>query len=211
MLFFVTIADLKRLRSQHAQRRRRIVTVVGSGKDEDVTSNRARRDCADVGALVARLGFDLLTGAGAGVMRSVSASFFETRPRDGVVIGIVPGEIDDLKDMEVQKGGTVKYEVKTAYPNEWVETAIYTHLPDSGAHGTLRSSRNHINILTGDAVIALPGGKGTEKEVWLAVQYGIPIRAFGEHPASGPPHGITLAGHIEQLREFLLAAAPRAR
>ena len=41
-------------------------------------------------------------------------------------------------------------------------------------------SRNHINILTSDAIVALPGGAGTASEVALALSYGRPIVAFLE-------------------------------
>jgi predicted Rossmann-fold nucleotide-binding protein len=68
------------------------------------------------------------------------------------------------------------------YPNEWVELAIDTHLPDSGTEGTLASRRNRITVLSADAIVALPGREGTESEVWLATQYGVPIVAYGPHP-----------------------------
>lgn len=54
------------------------------------------------------------------------------------------------------------------YPNPYVELCINTHLPASGTQGTQCHSRNHINILTSDIVIALPGSAGTASEVFLA-------------------------------------------
>ena len=39
-------------------------------------------------------------------------------------------------------------------------------------------SRNHINVLSADAILALPGGSGTASEVELAVRYGKPVIAF---------------------------------
>jgi hypothetical protein len=95
------------------------------------------------------------------------------------------------------------YDLPSGYPNAWVEIAIYTHLPDSGERGTLGSSRNHINILSADVVVALPGRQGTESEVWLAKQYGVPIVAYGDH-RDGPPHGIARAPTLDALREFLV-------
>lgn len=56
------------------------------------------------------------------------------------------------------------------YPNPHVELAIATHLPVSGKEGMSASSRNHINILTSDAVVALPGSHGTASEVQLATR-----------------------------------------
>jgi predicted Rossmann-fold nucleotide-binding protein len=40
-------------------------------------------------------------------------------------------------------------------------------------------SRNHINVLTSDAVLVLPGGSGTLSEVELAAEYGwTPVLLF---------------------------------
>src|ERR671934_202021 len=64
------------------------------------------------------------------------------------------------------------------YPNAWVDVAIRTHLPKRGAEGADVLSRNHINVLSADVVIALPGGPGTRTEVQLALRYGRPLIAF---------------------------------
>jgi len=183
--------------------KRRIVAVIGSGHDADPS-------CAEVGRLVATLGFDLLTGGGRGVMDAVSRAFFETSPRSGLVIGIIPAEVQGLHRLENRTATGVVYEPPDGYPNEWVEIAIYTHLPDSGERGTLRSSRNHINVLSADAIVALPGQAGTESEVWLATQYGIPIIAYGDHRRA-PPHGVRRAQSIDEVREFLQRSAGSAR
>ena len=66
----------------------------------------------------------------------------------------------------------------------------------------LRSSRNHINVLTADTIVALPGREGTLAEMWLATQYGVPIIAYGEHHGR-LPEGITRAATLEDLRQFL--------
>jgi len=166
--------------------------VIGSGHSADAC-------CAEVGRLVAALGFDLLTGGGRGVMEAVSRAFFETSPRSGLVIGIIPAQVHGLDQLEHRTATGVVYEPPEGYPNEWVEIAIYTHLPDSGARGTLRSSRNHINVLSADAIVALPGQAGTESEVWLAKQYGVPIIAYGDHHP-GPPHGLA---RVDELQKFL--------
>jgi predicted Rossmann-fold nucleotide-binding protein len=191
----VSVANVKRRIAASARGRRRVVAVIGSGRSADVC-------CADVGRLVASLGFDLLTGGGRGVMEAVSRAFYETSPRSGLVIGVIPAEVHGLEQIEQLTAADVTYEPPPGYPNEWVEIAIYTHLPDSGEEGALRSSRNHINVLSADAIIALPGRSGTESEVWLAKQYGIPVIAYGNHP-SGPPHGITQAKSLDEVRRFL--------
>ena len=83
-------------------------------------------------------------------------------------IGVLPCRDDD--------SGTPK----DGYPNPWVEIAIPTHLPLSGIRGTEPMSRNHINVLAAQAVIALPGGPGTSSEVELAIRYRRPVIAFLE-------------------------------
>jgi len=175
--------------------RRRVVAVIGSGQHADAS-------CGEIGRLIASLGFDLLTGGGRGVMEAVSRAFFESVPRQGIVIGIVPAEVEPLEDLEDRQATSVQYIVPPGYPNEWVELAIYTHLPDSGPEGTLRSSRNHINVLSADAIVALPGREGTSAEIWLAMQYGVPIVAYGEHHED-VARGVPRAASLDDVREFL--------
>ena len=140
------------------------MAVIGSGTVADPA-------CVEIGQLVASLGVDLLTGGGRGVMEAVSRAFYETHPREGIVVGVIPATVDSLESLERRDGATVGYALSDGYPNPWVELAIYTHLPDSGQQGTLRSSRNHINVLSADVIVALPGEAGAESEMWLAVQY----------------------------------------
>jgi len=117
-----------------------------------------------LGKRIAADGYHLLTGAGAGVMAGVSRGFFECKKRLGLVIGIVPGSIDLER--------SPRYQPKTGYPNQWVELPIYTHLPLSGVQGQDTLSRNHINILSSDVIVVLPGGPGTASELELARRYG---------------------------------------
>jgi predicted Rossmann-fold nucleotide-binding protein len=189
------LPEAKRRARAHARRRRTVVAVIGSGRHADPRA-------AEVGRLVATLGYDLLTGGGSGVMQAASRAFFETSPRRGLVIGIVPAQVRGLAELEQRVPVDVGYELPSGYPNDWVELAIYTHLPHSGASGTLRTSRNHLNVLSADAIVALPGGEGTEAEVWLATQYGVPIVAYGTHEPA-PPHGILVAPSLDELRTFL--------
>jgi predicted Rossmann-fold nucleotide-binding protein len=194
---------------RRSPRARRIAAVIGSGRVADP-------HCDEIGRLIATLGFDLLTGGGRGVMEAVSRAFSETSPRAGLVIGVVPGRVHELAQIEEQgpqrgsRAGVpertatkVTYESPAGYPNEWVEIAIYTHLPDTGEQGTLRSSRNHINVLSADAIVALPGREGTESEIFLAKQYGVPIIAYGDHDPR--PAGIPHAPSLDEVRKFLIA------
>jgi predicted Rossmann-fold nucleotide-binding protein len=198
----MAIPLVKRRVRHRAAGPRTVVAVIGSGRNGDPHA-------ADVGHLIATLGHDLLTGGGRGVMEAVSRAFFETSPRRGIVIGVVPGFVTALGELEQRIVTDVGYDLPAGYPNEWVELTIYTHLPDSGSEGTMASSRNHINVLSADAIVALPGREGTESEIWLATQYGIPIVAYGNH---GPtvPHGIRHVATIDALRDFLVRSLPSA-
>jgi predicted Rossmann-fold nucleotide-binding protein len=193
----MTIPLVKRRARAHAARPRTVVAVIGSGRGADPHA-------AEVGQLIATLGHDLLTGGGRGVMEAASRAFFETSPRRGIVIGVVPGFVAGLHALEERVSGNPGYDLTSGYPNEWVELAIYTHLPDSGTEGTLASSRNHINVLSADAIVALPGREGTESEIWLATQYGVPIVAYGAHA----PRGIDRAATLAELRDFLARSLP---
>jgi predicted Rossmann-fold nucleotide-binding protein len=198
----MSVVDVKRRVGPAGRHRRSIVAVVGSGIVADP-------HCDAVGRLVATLGCDLLTGGGRGVMEAVSRAFYETSPRRGIVIGVMPASVEGLESLEDRTPTEVAYDLPKGYPNEWVELAIYTHLPDSGFEGTLRSSRNHINVLSSDAIVALPGREGTWAEMWLATQYGVPTVVYGNH-LQPVPQGLPHAKSIDEVRRFLSKAIPGA-
>ena len=127
-----------------------------------------------LGRALAGLGVHLLTGGGSGVMESVSRAFAEVHEREGLVIGILPaGDArPDRADADPQ--------TPPGYPNRWVELAVRTHLDARGDDGSGIRSRNHINILSSDVVIALPGSSGTASEVELAIRYGRPLILLGD-------------------------------
>ena len=163
------------------------VGVIGSGTDEHAELAEA------VGTLLARLGVNLLTGAGGGVMRSVSRAYSRS-PRDaGICIGIVPCAPGDPA------------RPRHGYPNPFVELPIYTHLPESGAEGTADLSRNHVNVLSSFALVALPGGAGTASEIELAARYGKPIIVYApdERLARGLPTGARRVSTIREVEDFL--------
>lgn len=146
-------------------RRRPIVGVMGSGQHE-------HSELAEpLGIAIARAGWHLLTGGGNGVMASTSRAFTRTHPRAGLALGILRGDVD----------GTLLPD----YPNEHVEIPIATHL--AGGE-TEFGSRNHLNVLTADVVLALPGSVGTRAEIELSLRYGrrISIHASwtGEFPGT---------------------------
>jgi predicted Rossmann-fold nucleotide-binding protein len=189
-----SVPEVKRLARATARRRRTIVGVMGSGKTSDPLAE-------GLGRMIASMGCDLLTGAGRGVMEAVSRGFFRSTPRDGLVIGIVPASVEPIDRLQRRLDGNVSYEPPPGYPNEWVELAIYTHLPDSADRGTLVTSRNHINVLTSDVIVALPGAEGTRAEMWLASQYGVPLIALGHH--ASVPDGVARAVTLDEVREFI--------
>jgi len=169
---------------------RQTVGVMGSGTLEHDEYARA------LGEMLAELGVNLLTGGGRGVMASVSRAFTRHGRERGICIGILP--CASVSDRATPKAG---------YPNEFVELAIHTHLPLSGPQGLDDLSRNHINVLSCAAIVALPGEHGTAAEVSLAVRYGKPVVAFG--PAASWRHDFPVVvprlERLDEVRRFLTA------
>ncbi len=133
-------------------------------------------------------------------MGAVSRGFFETKERAGLVIGILPASAPQ------------RVEPPTGYPNPFVEVPIRTHLHKSGTEGTELASRNHINVLSSDVVIALEGSWGTHSEVALAVQYGRPVVAYLPDRAAIPelPETVTDVSTLDDLQAFVRKALGRA-
>jgi len=141
---------------------------------------------APLGRLLAERGDHLLTGGGDGVMASVGAAFVSVEARAGRCIGVLPGP-----------------DHRPGYPNPSVEIAIRTHLPLTGAMGTDPRSRNHVNVLTADAIVALPGGEGTKSEVQLSVRYGRPAILYGPRDAFWEWPRVPHADSLEAVARFL--------
>jgi len=167
---------------------RQTVGVIGSGTSEHEESAR------EVGEALADLGVNLLTGGGRGVMTAVSRAFTQRSRTRGICIGIIPCENE--ADRATPKAG---------YPNEFVELAIYTHLPYSGAQGTHDLSRNHINVLSCVAIVGLPGEAGTASEIELAIRYGKPVIVYSPDPTSVQhvPRSVRRTNNIDDVKAFL--------
>ncbi len=139
-----------------------IIAVFGQG-----TPARPERIALakSVGARIAALGAHLLTGGGYGIMTAVAEGFVAVDERPGFSIGIVPRHPDGPfeRPHETADG--------TPYPNPFVEIAIHTPLPPRVANWQTMPGRNHVNVLSADAVIALPGGPGTDNELTMAAAY----------------------------------------
>ena len=167
-----------------------IVGVLGSG------SEPYEEKAKPLGEWLAGEGVHLITGGGGGVMEAVSRAFYHVSPRKGLVIGILPGTATDSG-----------YSPRQGYPNPWVEIPIRTHLSKSGVEGTAPLSRNHLNVLTADVLIALPGSSGTASEVELALRYGRPLVAYlksgGEIPDLSDKVEVT--SDLEAVKTFVRA------
>ena len=96
--------------------------------------------------------------------------------------------------------------------NRLDEIVIRTHLPFSGNEGTDPLSRNHINALTADLVVILPGGSGTLSELQLAWEYGKDIMIYlGEGKVGGKTpeelrkdfRDIEIGDNEQELRSWL--------
>jgi uncharacterized protein (TIGR00725 family) len=164
------------------------IGVMGSGTDEHDDLARP------IGELLARLGVNLLTGGGPGVMTAVGRAFTQSPRKRGISIGVIPCHSNEVRNRP-----------KAGYPNQFVELAIYTHLPYSGKLGALDLSRNHINVLSSVAVVALPGGDGTASEVELALAYRKPIIAFSATIGMVAPFSSVVrhASTLDEVASFL--------
>lgn len=165
-----------------------VIGVMGS-------SENAHEDlAAPLGRLLARLPVHLLTGGGQAAMAAVSRAFVESESRKGLCIGVIPAE-------------TLEHPTHTraGYPNDWVELAIRTHLVAKHPDAWDGLTRNHINILSSDVVIALPGSRGTAHEIDLAVKYGKPVAAYfhREDEMENVPEVVSQCTAITQVEAFL--------
>ncbi|MDR9404416.1 MAG: hypothetical protein RI580_13355 [Halothece sp. Uz-M2-17] len=143
--------------------RRKIIGVMGSGTQtwSEFTIPLAQ--------WIAHQGYHLLTGGGQGVMQCASEAFCQVEDRAGLCLGIIPTESDP----------EYGYVAEPDYPNPWVELPILSPLGRFTGTDKEQLSRNHINILTSNLIVALPGSKGTRNEVELALSYRKPVVLFG--------------------------------
>ena len=161
-----------------------VIGVMGSGRDPHEEKAQL------LGRWLAHEGVHLLTGGGRGVMTSVSRAFSEVEGRRGHVIGVLPGEDGPARS-------------KDGYPNPWVEIPVYTHLVFSGKRGEEVLSRNHINVLSSDVVIALPGSAGTSSEVALSYQRPVVCYLHSRDEIPGLADEVPVCGDLEGIAEFV--------
>ncbi|MFQ5482296.1 MAG: hypothetical protein ACE5ER_06015 [Nitrospinaceae bacterium] len=143
---------------------RKTIAVIGSGTHPFTALSEA------LGSWLAQKGYHLVTGGGGGVMQAVARGFSQVQPRGGMVLGILPAAAPCTTPLERRR-----HQPAPGYPNPYVDLPVVTHLPLSGKSGKDTASRNHIVVLTGDLVLALPGGAGTRSEILLAMEYQKPL------------------------------------
>ena len=167
--------------------KRPVICVVGSHKEE------WKELTIPLGKFLAESSCHLLTGAGAGVMETVSRAFTEVEDRKGACLGVYP--VESIEDIKLPK---------SKYPNQYVEIHIVTPLSDKAATDAVPFSRNMVNIMSSDVIIALPGWHGTRNEVSLALQLGKPLILFGpvENFKNFPEDAFSV-DTIEELFTFL--------
>lgn len=120
----------------------------------------------ELGAAVARRGWVLLNGGRDAGVMRASAE--GAAEEDGLVVGVLPGT----------GGGDVA---------SGIDVAVFTGLGEG---------RNHVNVLSSDVAVCLPGGAGTLSEAALAVKTGTPLVLVGWPDEDVPP---TLAGAAQRV------------
>jgi predicted Rossmann-fold nucleotide-binding protein len=138
-----------------------IIGLFGSGAK--LTSERAAL-AREVGILVARLGSHLLTGASYAITEAAAEGFISVKQRRGVCIGTVGRATSTAFD---RPGAS---QDATQNPNRHIEMAVYTTLPDA-AQGRDAPERHWVNLMSSNAVIALPGSVGTHDELQMAANF----------------------------------------
>ena len=180
--------------------RRPVVGVMGASGEPH--TERSRR----VGTWIARAGYHLLTGGGPGVMAAVTEAFVAVPDRSGLAIGVLPASGRGCVE------GTAA-QPPPGYPNPWVEIAIGTHLDRLGQRGGDERSRNHVNVISSDVLIFLPGSAGTASEAKLALHYGRPSIAYLDERADLPglPDAIPVEPEFARVEAFVRDACERRR
>jgi uncharacterized protein (TIGR00725 family) len=156
----------------------RQIAVCGPRECTGTDAGHARR----VGELLAERGAVIICGGGAGVMAAVAAG---ARARDGLVIGIRPGD-----------------DAAGASPD--LSATIVTNMGEA---------RNAIIVWSADAVISIGGSWGTLSEVALGMRRGdLPVIALGGWrvvDADGAP--IPGIQYVDTPDAAVAAALPDAR
>ena len=146
---------------------RPIVAVSGSG-----IPGKHQKEAQYIGALIARLGLNLINGGVDGAMLDTAEGFLAAAAKLaggsalGTVIRVVPSDA-----RRAQKAKELSESLRGA-------KCIFTELETRSQLGP--DSRNHVLVATADVVICLPGQEGSKSEARLAKQvYHKPVIAYG--------------------------------
>ena len=139
-------------------------------------------------------------------MAAVTEAFVGVPDRRGVAIGVLPASCGRGTD---EPAG----QPPPGYPNPWVEIVIGTHLDSLGARGGDERSRNHVNVLSSDVLVFLPGSAGTASEARLALHYGRPSIAYLDARADLPglPDAVPVEPELARVEAFVRDACERRR
>jgi uncharacterized protein (TIGR00725 family) len=121
-------------------KRQLFVGVIGAGK----CSGKVKSQAEEVGKTIADEGAILVCGGLGGVMEAAAKG---AKSRDGITIGILPGDSRDDA-------------------NDYIDYAIPTGIGEA---------RNLLVIRAADAVVALPGKFGTLSEMAFCLKMGKPL------------------------------------
>jgi len=157
-----------------------IISVIG-GED---ASAEAEHLAEEVGRELAKRGWTVLCGGGAGVMEAVCRG---ARAEGGHTIGILPG-----------------HNAQESPPNDYVEFVIYSGLG---------FARNSMVALSGQAVIAIDGAYGTLTEIAYALIHEVPIVGLNTWDFSYPGHDaerlIRAENAVDAVEKAIAAAKAR--
>jgi predicted Rossmann-fold nucleotide-binding protein len=142
-------------------RRLPIIGLFGSGTK--ITPDRAAL-ARDIGMLVARLNSHLLTGSSYAITEAAAEGFVSVKKRRGVCIGTLPRATSSAFD----RASTT--DQATQYPNRFIEVAVFTTLSPQ-ANGQETAQRHWVNLISSNAIIALPGSVGTHDELQAAATF----------------------------------------
>jgi predicted Rossmann-fold nucleotide-binding protein len=143
---------------------RRLPIIGLFGSSAKLTAERAAL-ARDIGIMVARLGSHLLTGSNYAITEAAAEGFVSVGKRPGVCIGTLPRAITSAFDRAASS------ESATAYPNRHLELAVYTTLPLQTTTAD-NPARHRVNLMSSNAIIALPGSVGTRDELEMAAEFG---------------------------------------
>lgn len=129
----------------------------------------------ELGAAVTRRGWVLVNGGRDAGVMRASAE--GARGEEGTVVGILPGTDAD----EAAPG---------------LDVAVVTGMGEA---------RNHVNVLTSDVVVCLPGAAGVLSEAALAAKTGTPLVLVGWSDEEVPPVLAQAAERVASVEEALAA------